>query len=306
MDKIKELRKKINIRENEPMSLHTSFKTGGPARLFAEPQDRAQLAELLEAARQDKLPVLIVGGGANILAADTGISGLVIAAGGLRRCVVEGSFLRAEAGLPVSDAAGIAADSCLAGLDFIHAMPGSVGGAVWMNARCYGFSVCDVLEEVSFLAADTLREEKRGGEAFLAEFSYKKSPFQPGGPCAGGIITEAVFRLRPGDSREIRENMRRIEEDRRAKGHFLAPSAGSVFKNNRAFGKPTGQILDELGLRGLRLGGAQVSPLHGNIIMNTGNASSTDIRGLMELLAQRAKEERGIELEPEIIFVGDW
>ena len=306
MNKIFELRKKINILENEPMSLHTSFKTGGPARFYARPGDFTELALLVEAAASDGLPVFILGGGANILVADKGISGLVIATGGLRRHSLEGSLLRAGAGLPISDAAGFAADAGLEGLDFIHAMPGSAGGAVYMNARCYGYSVSDVLEELSFLPPGGLLPEKRGIEELRAGFAYKKSPFQSGGSLSGAVIIEAVFRLRPGDKALIRDNMRRIEEDRKAKGHFMAPSAGSVFKNNHAFGQPTGKILDELGMRGFRHGGAQVSPLHGNIIINTGNASSGDIRGLMEILAMRAKDERGIVLEPEIIFAGEW
>jgi UDP-N-acetylmuramate dehydrogenase len=312
--------KKINIRRNEPMSLHTSLKTGGPALMYAEPPGVETLAELLSAAREDRCPTFILGGGTNLLVADKGIRALVINTCRIRQAGIcppgeagdslpaGGHYLYAGAGLPISEAACIAARESLEGLDFIYAMPGSVGGAVWMNARCYGFSVADVLESVSFLdtGAALPRKKTRAEADFMAGFGYKLSPFQPGGSLQGAVITEAVFRLTPGDGEKIRKNMRRIEEDRRAKGHFAAPSAGSVFKNNRALGEPTGKILDKLGLRGLRRGGARLSPLHGNIIINTGGAASADIRGLMETLRKRAEDELGVRLEPEIIFAGDW
>jgi UDP-N-acetylmuramate dehydrogenase len=318
MDRIRELMKKINIRRNELMSLHTTFKTGGPARMYAEPAGAEELAELLAAARADECPVFILGGGANLLVADKGIRALVVGTCRMRQTEIYraeetgspsgGYCLRAGAGLPVSEAARLAAQESLEGLDFIYAMPGSAGGAVWMNARCYGFSVADALESVSFLDADSLlpRKMTRADAAFMAGFGYKSSPFQPGGSLQGAVITETVFRLTPGDGEKIRENMRRIEEDRRAKGHFAAPSAGSIFKNNRAFGEPTGKILDRLGLRGLCRGGARLSPLHANIIINTGGASSADIRGLIETLQKRAADKLGIQLEPEIIFAGEW
>jgi UDP-N-acetylmuramate dehydrogenase len=324
MDKIRELMKKINIRRNEPMSLHTSFKTGGPAQMYAEPPGPEALAELLAAARADGCPVFILGGGANLLVADKGIRGIVINTCRIRGAEIlgpeeagqrpgaalpgGGHYLYAGAGLPAGEAALLAEKASLGGLEFIHAMPGSVGGAVWMNARCYGVSTADILESVSFLDKDQFfpRKKTRADKDFIAAFGYKKSPFQPGGSLEGAVITGAAFRLSPGDREKIKNAMRRIEEDRRAKGHFAAPSAGSVFKNNRAFGEPTGKILDRLGLRGLARGGARVSPLHANIIINNGGASSADIRGLIETLQTRAGDELGIRLEPEIIFAGDW
>jgi UDP-N-acetylmuramate dehydrogenase len=300
----------IEIRENEPMSLHTSFKTGGPAEKYAEPENAESLLLLLEEARRESCPVLILGGGANLLVADKGIRGLVIGTRRLRSCQIEksGPFLKAGAGLPISDAAAAAADSGLAGLEFVYSMPGSAGGAVWMNARCYGASVSEVLESVRFVEARSLavRTQSRKDETFTAAFAYKSSPFQPGGTLAGAVILETVFRLRPGDTTQSWNAMRTIEEDRKAKGHFLAPSAGSVFKNNRAFAAPAGEILDKLGFRDFALGGARVSPLHANIIINEGRASSADIRALIETMQNRAERELGFRLEPEIVFAGDW
>jgi UDP-N-acetylmuramate dehydrogenase len=302
----------IEIRENEAMNLHTAFKTGGPAEMYAEPENAESLICLLSEARQKRHPVFIMGGGANLLVADRGIRGLVINTSRLRKFKIEESggayILKAEAGLPVSDAAAIAADAGLEGLEFIYAMPGSAGGAVWMNARCYGLSAADALESVSFLEKDSLglQKKERDNAEFMAAFAYKKSPFQPGEKLDGAVIAETAFRLRRGDTGALWKKMREIEADRKAKGHFLAPSAGSVFKNNRAFGSPTGKILDKLGFRNFTLGGARVSPLHANIIINEGKASSADIRSLIEIMQNRAAQELGFQLEPEIVFAGEW
>ncbi|MDR1933320.1 MAG: UDP-N-acetylmuramate dehydrogenase [Spirochaetales bacterium] len=295
------------LREKEPMSRHTTFETGGPADIYAEPSGAEELAALLTEARRADIPVFILGGGANLLVADRGVRGLVISTRALKDCETLGTgdrfYLRAGAGLPISEAALLAAGAGLAGLEFIYAMPGSAGGALCMNARCYGLCVADILEKVIFLDDNLrVREKSREDAAFMAGFGYKTSPFQTG----GGVILEAVFRLRPGVKDEIEEKMRRIEEDRREKGHFLAPSAGSVFKNNRAFGAPAGAILDRLGFRGFTLGGAQVSPLHANIIINTGNAASADIRRLIQIMQEKTLAETGFQLEPEIIYAGDW
>jgi UDP-N-acetylmuramate dehydrogenase len=300
------------IRKNEPMSLHTTFKTGGPADMYAEPENPEALSALLTEARKKQYPVFILGGGANLLVADKGIRGLVVSTRRLRETSREsrngGHYLSAGAGLPISEAAAIAADADLEGLDSFYAMPGSVGGAVWMNARCYGVSLADVLESVSFIEKETLSVQisRRDSHAFEENFAYKSSPFQPSGLFAGALILKAVFRLRPGSKDELWERMRGIEEDRRAKGHFLAPCAGSIFKNNRALGEPTGKILDKLGFRNFTLGGAKVSPLHANIIINEGKASSSDIRRLIETMQKRAETGLNIHLEPEIIFAGEW
>lgn len=307
VDKVREFLKKINISgrilTDEPMSRHTTFRTGGPADIYAEPADAGETALLLGEARRLDIPVFILGGGANILIADRGIRGLVVGTAGLRKIRIEGNILTAGAGLPVSDAAEYAADAGLGGLDFIYAMPGSTGGALWMNARCYDASVSDVLESVRFLDEDLrVRESHARDAGFIAEFAYKKSPFQG----RNRVILDASFRLRPEPRDELRKKMDAIRADRAAKGHFLAPCAGSVFKNNRDFGAPSGVIIDRLGFRGMTIGGAQVSPLHANIIVNSGGASAADIRSLIETIRDRVEAEFGFLLEPEILFAGDW
>jgi UDP-N-acetylmuramate dehydrogenase len=192
-----------------------------------------------------------------------------------------------------------AAERGRGGLGFLAGMPGTLGGAVWMNARCMEKSISGVLAGTEIL-------DESGGRLIVpyrdGDFSYKKSPFQD----RDVLILSAEFRVYERDARELHLEAETLRRDRQAKGHFRAPSAGSAFKNNRAFGKPTGKILDELGLRGFRAGGAAVAPWHGNIIINTGNASASDIRDLVNAISEKVREALGFVLEPELLFVGDW
>jgi UDP-N-acetylmuramate dehydrogenase len=302
-----------DIRYEESMTGHTTFKVGGPADVWVRPLGDSfpRYAEiLLKAARTEEIPVFFLGGGANLAVADRGIRGIVLDSTGWTGWEFEAPgtgaengdmaeiFMRVRSGTPVDEAAEAAAREGWEGLDFLAGMPGTIGGAVWMNAHCYEASVSDVLMDTEFLSPNGPEQVFRFG----GDFSYKKSPFQS----RPGIILSARFRLRRGDSGGLLRNMEEHRRDRERKGHFRAPSAGSAFKNNRDFGKPTGKILDELGLRGLTVGGAAIAPWHGNIIINTGNARAADIRALTELAAGKAKAALGIDLEPEILFVGEW
>ena len=324
---VRNILEKINVsspvRFDEPMSLHTSFRVGGPADIYAEPRSAEDLSEIVREARRLDIPLFTLGGGANILVSDAGIRGLVIdmrnfeelavaADGGTpmgRGNPAEGTndgdgderaaggnpaLVRAGAGLPISDVAAWCADRGLEGLDFLYAMPGSVGGSLWMNARCYGESIVDVLREAEYVD----EEGSRGVyQVDPKDFDYKKSPFQS----RKWVILSALFALRPGDPEEIWNRMRSHQQDRTGKGHFIAPSAGSVFKNNRAFGSPTGKIIDELGLRGHQIGGARISDQHANIIVNAGGATAGDIRRLVEFVQSEVRTRTGFELEREEI-----
>ena len=175
-----------------------------------------------------------------------------------------------------------------------------------MNARCYGSEIADVLNWVEVIT----NEEPDSGEYAIkriyvsekAGFGYKKSPFQE----MDCVILSASFKMKKGYKENLLAEMDKYREERYEKGHYSFPCAGSVFKNNKAFGKPAGQIIDELGLKGLKKGGAQVAPFHGNIIINLGGACSGDIRALTEEVAAKVKKETGFTLEPEILFIGDW
>ncbi|MFA7566877.1 MAG: UDP-N-acetylmuramate dehydrogenase [Alkalispirochaeta sp.] len=301
---VKNFNLEIPMRFDEPLAPYTTFKVGGPAEAAAFPNNKSQLAELLRKATSADIPVTVLGGGANVVVSDGGISGLVVLTGGLNNLYHSGSRLFAGAGLPVSDAAAYAANHNFQGLAFIYAMPGSVGGAVWMNARCYDGEIAGVLESVDYV---TLEGEPGTYRTEPSDFGYKVSPFQDG----KRVIVEAVFLLAPVDSSVSGETglwkrMKEIEEDRRGKGHFDAPCAGSVFKNDRLIGEPSGKVIDRLGLRGLRRGGAQISPRHGNIIINTGNATAREIRDLVTEVRDRVYRETGHVLEPEILFPGNW
>ena len=297
---------------DEPMAQYTTFQVGGPADVYVRPESARDVGEVLRVGRENGTPVFTLGGGANILVSDAGIRGIVmdmrsfneVRADG-KRPGAEGPVVQARvgAGLAVSAAAADLADRGLAGLDFLYAMPGSVGGAVWMNARCYGSSIIDILSGVDVVTAHGAVNHY---VAKQEDFAYKVSPFQPEGPLSGAVIVAAHLTLREEASEQIWLRMREHEQDRSSKGHFSGPSAGSVFKNNRAFGKPSGQIIDSLDLRGYQIGGARISDQHANIIINAGGATAADIRALIEHIQGQVKENLGFNLEPEVLLIGDW
>lgn len=296
---------KINITgkilRDVSMNLHTTFGTGGSADYFTVPSSYEDLVKLLNYAKKYSVPVFILGGGANILVSDSGIRGLVIDMRNLSEIRFEDTLCTAGAGFPISELAAAAAEKNLTGLDFIYGMPGSVGGAVWMNARCYDVSISDILIKVDYLD-EKLERRSLEADEISNKFSYKDSPFQH----SSNVILSASFRLMRGDQKEIIKKMDQHKKDRENKGHYRYPCAGSVFKNNRAFGKPTGVIIDSLGLKGYSRGEAQIAEFHGNIIVNKGNASSKDIKSIVDYTRKLTQEKLGLELETEIQFVGDW
>ncbi len=308
MEKLWQIAGKINIgRERlkfgEPMSAHTTFGIGGPADLFAMPDRVQTLALLLEILREECIPLLILGGGANLLVGDRGIRGAVLDLGSLDGARRTASGIEAGAGLSVDRLCEQALALGLGGLENFYGMPGSVGGAICMNARCYEKDFSECLEWVELLdpAGNIWRAKPCPGD-----WGYKKSPLQPGGPWAGHVVTSAGFRLCDTDAPAAAAVMRSRREDRIAKGHYRYPSAGSMFKNNRAFGAPTGVILDRLGLRGMRIGDAAISPWHANIFINYGHARAADMKALAELAMDEALTAFGFALEPEVLFTGEF
>jgi UDP-N-acetylmuramate dehydrogenase len=283
----------------EPMSGHTSFRLGGPADLFLAPLDAEDLAAALAYLRRAGTPAFLLGGGTNLLVADRGIRGAVIDLTGIRGLEVGDGTIAALCGTPIDDVACHAHERGLSGLEFAASLPGTVGGAVWMNARCYEREIADALESVESLDAGLVARRRTVDPA---AWGYKRSPFQS----ADEVIVRAVFRLGAGDPIAIGDEMRRHREDRVAKGHFRHPCAGSVFKNDRSFGKPTGRLIDELGLKGLAVGDAQVAPFHGNIIVNLGRATAADVRALIERVEREVADRLGLRLEREVVLAGDW
>ena len=302
---VRKILEKINIRgelkRNEPMSSHTTFKTGGPAEFFFIPRSLEGLKAILSFCKEYGVPYFILGGGANILVSDRGINGIVINMEHFNRIQFQDTLCYADSGASMNMAAEQAGEKGFSGLEFIFAMPGTVGGAIWMNARCYGSSLSDILYSVDYLD-ENLSLKKITRKMILETAGYKKSFFQT----SDSIILKGEFLLKKGDRETIKDLMAAHKKDREDKGHFLFPSAGSIFKNNRKFGEPTGAIIESLGLKGRSIGGAQVAPFHGNIIINKGTATSKDIRDLIELCKDEVQQKRGILLEREVQYVGLW
>jgi len=281
------------------MRLHTSYRIGGPADIYAEPLDENELKEVVSAAINVGVAYFILGGGSNILVSDKGIRGMVISLEHVRHLEINDKTCRVGAGMAMSDIVEYTCIHGLKGLESFYAMPGDVGGAVWMNARCYGVSISEMIAEIRVL------DPGSGFKIFIPkeeDFDYKKSPFQKNGQ----IILEVLFNLEKADKDDLIRRMAEVRQDRIQKGHYLSPSAGSVFKNNRSFGKPSGMIIDSLGLRGYRIGEAVVSPQHANFIINTGDASARDVKALIDHIMERVKEAYGYQLEPEVLLVGEW
>jgi UDP-N-acetylmuramate dehydrogenase len=287
------------VKRDEPMAGHTSFRLGGPADLYVAPRGEAAVREVTSACSRAGVPFFLLGGGTNILVADKGIRGVVVDLTGLTGMEAAGDRLTVMAGSAISGVAEFALSRALTGMEFAYALPGTVGGAIWMNARCYDHEISEVLEYAVYLD-DAGALCRRAPDP--AEWAYKLSPFQS----LRGAILKAGFLLAPGDPVEIERQMAGHHDDRVKKGHFLYPCAGSMFKNNRAFGAPTGRIIDSLGLKGTTIGGAQVAPFHANIIVNKGGATAADVRALIELVEEEVSRKLGLSLEREVILVGEW
>ena len=306
--------KNIKILYEEPMSSHTTFKVGGKAAAFIEPESIEVLEQLVSFLKAEKQRFFVLGGGSNLVVSDDGIDAAVICTRSINQIELlpqeaqdtdteqsqqHGTLLlRCAAGTLMDDIAAFCEANSISGLETFSGLPGTIGGAVYMNARCYERSISDVLECVRWINTSTGKTELYSFNA--SDWAYKKSPFQN----SGNIILEATLKCSRGNADQIKAENRRYVEDRKNKGHFKFPSAGSVFKNNHDFGSPSGKIIDEAGLRGFSIGGAQVAPWHGNFIINTGTATAKDIHDLVLYITETVKLKTGFELEPEIIFTG--
>lgn len=317
-DKEKKSRFSVQFRDilqkNVTLRSFTSFKIGGNADIYITPSSLEEFTAALTFIQEERIPALLLGGGTNLLIPDEGIRGAVLHTYRLHTIQLLHSdgklFVQAEAGTTMQELTEFCAEHSLTGMEDFAGLPGTVGGAVFMNARCYEKSISDVLGSVSAVYCSETGCTIKEYECRHDEWGYKRSPFQPQHKRYAElsdnrpVIVSATFHVEQGDTALIRKKMESRIADRTAKGHFKLPSAGSVFKNNHAFGKPSGQLIDEAGLRGLQIGGAQVAPWHGNFIVNTGSATAQDVVKLIEVIQKRVKDATGFELEPEIIFAG--
>jgi UDP-N-acetylmuramate dehydrogenase len=284
----------------EPLARFSTMRVGGPADLFAEVRNLFELRGIVRFARSRDIPLFLIGRGSDLVISDAGVGGLVVVvrAAGLR---VEGERLIAEAGVQMAKMATASKSAELSGLEFGLAIPGTVGGAVWANAGAHGSDVQGVLTEA--LVVDAEGEERALGPAELG-MAYRETRLKHSAPGRPEVVLQATFALKPSEPDTIAERLGDIRRWRQQHQPIGQKSAGSVFRNPE--GGSAGRIIDELGLKEHRLGGAMVSPVHANFIVNTGGASAADIRGLGDLVRETVRRERGIELAYEVEFVGDW
>lgn len=283
---------------DEPMNRHTTFRIGGTADYFLTPSSAQEVKEILRICKEENLPYFILGNGSNLLVSDRGYRGVIIQLyRNFNEITVEGTKIRACAGALLSGIAAAAKNESLTGFEFAGGIPGTLGGAVVMNAGAYGGEMKDILEEATVMTQEgeilhiPVKELKMG---------YRTSVIKT----AGYIVLEAVISLKKGDPDAIKARMKELTEQRTGKQPLEYPSAGSTFK--RPEGYFAGKLIMDAGLRGYQVGGAQVSQKHCGFVINTGNATAADVRGLMNDVIKTVQDKFGVTLEPEVKFLGEF
>ena len=287
-----------NVYRNEPMKKHTTFRIGGPADYYLCPHSAKEIQKVVEICREEKLPYFILGNGSNLLVSDKGYRGAVIQLWkNVSDIGVEGCLIHAKAGASLAKIAAQALEEGLTGMEFAAGIPGTLGGAVVMNAGAYGGEMRDILKEV--LVMD------QQGKIFTLEkkdlkLGYRTSAVKE----KGYIVLAAALELRPGNREEIKKLMEDLKQRRVEKQPLELPSAGSTFK--RPEGYFAGKLIMDAGLRGFSIGGAQVSEKHCGFIVNTGGASASDVLALIREVQKKVRDKFGVELETEVKFLGEF
>lgn len=289
---------KTRVHIEEPMSCHTTFRVGGPADYFVAADNKEEVRQVVNLCREEKIPCYILGNGSNLLVGDKGFRGVVLQIyKDMSRVEIDGNVLTAEAGALLSKVASEALDKGLTGFEFAAGIPGTLGGAVVMNAGAYGGEMKDVLFEVTVL-------DERGSFLTLQreelELGYRTSIVAK----KNYIVLEAKLSLAEGERAQIKARMDELKEKRVTKQPLEYPSAGSTFK--RPQGYFAGKLIQDAGLRGFTVGGAQVSEKHCGFVINKGGATAADIVSLMEQVSQKVKEQFGVTLEPEVKRLGEF
>jgi UDP-N-acetylmuramate dehydrogenase len=298
-----EIQRRIGVKTSrqEPLARFTTMRVGGPADLFAEVHNLFELRALVRFVRTRSVPYFVLGRGSNLVISDAGIRGLVIL-NRAQQLRVEGDRFTADSGVPMAKAATVTKDAGLSGLEFGLAIPGTVGGAVWANAGAHESDVRGVLVEASVLRADGTEETLDSDALGLA---YRESRLKHPGDAWSEVVTWATFALERAEPAVIAARLDEIRRWRQAHQPLGMPSAGSVFRNP-GDGRSAGALIDELGLKGRRVGGAVVSEKHANFIVNDASGTASDVRTLGEQVRDVVRTERSVELVFEIAFVGDW
>ena len=282
---------RARVLENEPLARHTTFRVGGPADVLFLPESAQELQRAMELAREAGEDCLVIGNGSNLLVRDGGVRGLVIKlAGPMSGVSVEGTAIRAQAGASLSQVSRAALQASLTGLEFASGIPGSLGGALAMNAGAYGGELSQVVREAMVLMDGRVQTLSREELAM----GYRTTRVLR----EGGIVLSAVLDLKEGDAPQIAATMDDLNRRRREKQPLSFPSAGSTFK--RLEGYFAGALIEQAGLKGQGIGGAAVSEKHAGFVVNRGGATTDDIRRTMELVQTRVLETSGVQLEPEV------
>ncbi len=291
--KITTLFPQIEIKYNEPMAKHTSFRIGGPAEIMAFPKNAKELSDLLKKSVLLDCKIAILGAGTNVLAPDDGISGLVIC---LKDCLdgmqqLDDCHIQIAAGVTMTRAAVFAANLGLSGMEFAHGIPGTVGGGVYMNAGAYGGEIKDICQSVEIMDRQGNIRSLTGEQM---QFSYRHSCLED----TGEIVVSAIFKLTPKEPEQIRAQMQDLATRRKTSQPLDKPSAGSAFKRP-AVGYAAA-LIDQAGLRGYCVGDAAVSEKHAGFVVNLGDATADQVKQLLKDVALKVKESSGVELEPEV------
>lgn len=287
-----------NVYFEEPMKKHTTFRIGGAADYYLCPHTPEEIREIIQVCREEQIPWFVIGNGSNLLVSDSGYRGAVIQIyRNFSRVVCEETVIRAQAGALLSQIAAQAQKSSLTGFEFAAGIPGTLGGAVTMNAGAYGGEMKDVLKSATVLTGDG---QIRRLSAEELKLGYRTSIIKSG----EYTVLEAEIGLERGDEEKIRSRMEELREQRKTKQPLEYPSAGSTFK--RPEGYFAGKLIMDAGLRGFCVGGAQVSEKHCGFVINTGDATAADVVGLICEIQRRVEEQFGVKLEPEVRFLGEF
>lgn len=287
-----------NVKVQEPMKNHTTFRIGGPADYYLCPHSTEELQKILQICRENKIEFFILGNGSNLLVSDKGYRGVVIQLWkNFSDIVTEDDAIAVKAGALLSKVAAEALEAGLTGMEFASGIPGTMGGAVMMNAGAYGGEMKDIIKEVTVLTKEgeilTLSQEEMN-------FGYRTSVVKE----KGYVVISVVLQLKKGDREEIRKLMNDLKERRVTKQPLDMPSAGSTFK--RPEGYFAGKLIMDAGLRGFSVGGAQISEKHCGFVVNKGEATAADVLGLIKEVQKRVQEKFGVALEPEVKFLGEF
>ena len=295
---LEQLLGKENVKRNEPLSGHTTFRIGGPCRAFVTPEGKEAFLQAVRLLKERREPFFVLGRGSNLLVSDHGFGGVVLS---LREHVksvsVSGTVITAEGGALLFDVAKAALNADLTGMEFASGIPGTVGGGLVMNAGAYGSDLSQSVVSAEILLPDgTVRTFTKDE----LELSYRHSVLQEN----HGTVLSAEFHLTPGDPEAIRALTEELNGRRREKQPLEFPSAGSTFK--RPEGYFAGKLIEEAGLKGVRVGDAEVSEKHAGFIINRGHATAADVDGLIRLVIRKVRENSGVILEPEVIYLGEF